>query len=291
MNHPIPLPAAWTQWLDDNLARGCTEAALLADMVKSGFGETDARGHIQAAQNARQAQSQAASPATAAVQTAVYHYDAPRLPQAVNTITTHDRVVRVAMRLTRPVVAVFDDLLSADECDELIKLSRIKLKRSAVVDPATGLDQVIDERSSYGTFFYRNETDFIARIDRRIAEVMHWPLENGEGIQILHYPVGGEYQPHFDYFVPDDPGSQRHLAQGGQRVSTLVMYLNDVEEGGQTAFPSVGLSITPKKGAAAYFEYCNSQGQVDALTLHAGEPVRRGEKWIATKWMRQQRYG
>ncbi len=88
-----------------------------------------------------------------------------------------------------------------------------------------------------------------------------------------------------------DPGSAVHLAKGGQRVSTMVIYLNDVEEAGETTFPDVGLSVTPKKGAAVYFEYCNSQNQVDPLTLHAGAPVAAGEKWIATKWMRQRRYG
>lgn len=142
---------------------------------------------------------------------------------------------------------------------------------------------MIDARTSFGTFFRLNEDDFIARLDRRIADLMHWPIENGEGIQILHYPVGGEYRSHFDYFPPEDPGSLAHLAKGGQRVSTLVMYLNDVEEGGETSFPSLKLSITPKKGAAAYFEYVNSLGQVDPLSLDAGTPVVRGEKWIATQ--------
>jgi len=144
---------------------------------------------------------------------------------------------------------------------------------------------------SEGTFFAINENDFIARIDRRIAQVMHWPLENGEGIQILNYKIGGEYQTHFDYFPPGDPGSQRHLGHGGQRVSTLIVYLNDVEAGGETVFPSIHLSVVPRKGAAVYFEYCNSKGQIDPLTLHGGLPVVLGEKWIATKWMRQHRYG
>ncbi len=287
MNHPPPLTSAWAQWLSDNLTRGCSAESLVAAMVKSGFSPASAQQHVD------QAQARSPQPASTHAQPrleAAYTYDTPRFALTGNRIVTHDREVRVAMRLAQPVVALLDNLMSHEECDELVRLSSIKLKRSAVVDPETGRDQVIDERSSYGTFFHRNESEFIARLDRRIAEVMHWPVENGEGIQILHYPVGGEYRPHFDYFPPDEPGSQAHLARGGQRVSTLVMYLNDVDEGGQTSFPSINLAITPKKGAAAYFEYCNGQGQVDALTLHAGEPVVRGEKWIATKWMRQQRY-
>lgn len=198
-------------------------------------------------------------------------------------IKTHDRDVRVALRLAQPVVAILDGVLSADGCDDLIRLSRIKFQRSTIVDRQTGVHTVIDDRSSYGTF--------IAKLDRRIAEVMHIPIENGEGLQILNYKVGGEYKTHFDYFPPADPGSAAHIAKGGQRVSTLVIYLNDVECGGETIFPNVHMSVVPKKGSAVYFEYCNSLGQVDPKSLHGGTPVVMGEKWIATKWMRQMRYG
>ena len=272
------LPAPWQTWVRDNLARGCLPGDMAQSMVQAGVAANLAQLAIQ---DAIQEASTAKLPQA---------LDAPRLPQTGNIIRTHDRDVRVSMRLSDPVVAVFDNLMSHEECDELVRLSRAKLSRSAIVDPATGLNKTIDDRSSYGTFFFVAETDFIARLDRRISEAIHWPMENGEGIQILHYRVGGEYKAHFDYFAPTDPGSTVHLAKGGQRVSTLVMYLNDVEEGGGTAFPSINLTVTPKKGAAAYFEYCNSQGQVDPRSLHSGMPVIQGEKWIATKWMRQRVY-
>jgi prolyl 4-hydroxylase len=69
------------------------------------------------------------------------------------------------------------------------------------------------------------------------------------------------------------------------------MYLNDVPAGGETVFPKLNLSVVPEKGSAVHFEYCNSLGQIDARTLHGGLPVKEGEKWISTKWMRQRRYG
>lgn len=279
------LSPAWQSWIRDNLARGCDSAQMVSEMVKAGI---DA---AQAAASLGQVQASMAQVSGVKTAAPAFVYETPRLSLSGNRIQTHDREVHVSLRLTRPVVALFDNFMSHEECDELIAQARIKLKRSAVVDSNTGLEKVIDDRSSYGTFFYLNENDFIARLDRRISEVMNWPAENGEGIQILHYPVGGEYKSHFDYFVPEDPGSQLHLAKGGQRVSTLVMYLNDVQEGGGTTFPSIHLSVTPKKGAAAYFEYFNSLGQVDPLSLHAGAPVIAGEKWIATKWMRERKYG
>lgn len=287
MNHFNQLTPEWQAWVHENLARGCRPSDMAKLMVKS---QLDPRLAVQAIHEAKNAMVPLPAAATRASTRPAYVYETPRLPLAGNVIRTTDRAVHVSMRLAQPVVAVFDNFMTHAECDELIALSRQKLSRSAIVDPVTGHNKVINDRSSYGTYFNLAENDFIAKLDRRIADVMHWPMENGEGLQILHYPVGGEYKAHFDYFPPNDSGSALHLAKGGQRVSTLVMYLNDVEEGGGTHFPDIHLTVTPKKGAASYFEYCNSQGQVDPRSLHSGMPVIRGEKWIATKWMRQGTY-
>lgn len=278
------LSSAWQQWIDDNLARGCSFGSMVEAMVRDGF---DAG---FASQSVQLRATRGVVP-MAPAQRGPYVYEAPRLQHNSNVIQTQDRAVRLAFRMTQPVVALMDNLLTAQECDALVELARVKLKRSTIIDPATGREAVIQDRSSSGTFFNINETAFIATLDRRIAEVMHCPVENGEGIQILHYTLGGEYKPHFDYFPPADPGSQVHLTKGGQRVSTLVMYLNDVAAGGETVFPNLHLSVVPQKGSAVYFEYCNSLGQVDPQTLHGGLPVTAGEKWIATKWMRQRQYG
>lgn len=266
------------------MARGCDEASIIAAMVQGGIDP------VAAGIALLQGMSPPAPGNQAIAQASGYQYTTPRFPLAGNTIQTHDRVVRVTTRITQPMVAVLDDFMSNEECDELVQLSRVKLQRSTIVDPATGQDRVIEDRKSSGTFFALNENPLVARLDQRISEVMRWPVENGEGIQILNYQIGGEYKTHFDYFSPEDPGSAVHLAKGGQRVSTLVMYLNDVEQGGETIFPSIHLAVSPKKGSAAYFEYCNDLGQVDTMSLHGGVPVIAGEKWIATKWMRQSRY-
>lgn len=265
----------WHGWIKDNLARGCDEASIIAAMVQGGIDPVAAGIALL----------HGMSP-----QPSGYQYTTPRFPLAGNTIQTHDRVVRVSMRIAQPMVAVLDNFMSSEECDELVQLSRAKLQRSTIVDPASGQERVIEDRKSSGTFFALNENPLVARLDQRISDVMRWPVENGEGIQILNYQIGGEYKNHFDFFPPEDPGSAVHLANGGQRVSTLVMYLNDVEQGGETIFPSIHLAVSPKKGSAVYFEYCNDLGQVDPMSLHGGVPVIAGEKWIATKWMRQTRY-
>jgi len=283
------LSSSWQQWMQHNLARGCSTESLVESMVRENFDPLFAAASVWQLATTGSPQPAPSVPAQPA-HLSTYVHETPRMPLQGRTIHTSDRDVHLTFRISQPVVAMLDDLMSPEECNELVRLSVIKLQRSTIVDPTSGREVVIDARSSDGTYFPVNENDFIARLDRRISEVMHWPVENGEGLQILRYGVGGEYKAHFDYFSPSDPGSQVHLAKGGQRVSTLVMYLNDVEAGGETVFPHINLAVVPKKGSAVYFEYCNSHGQVDARTLHGGLPVTAGEKWIATKWMRQGRY-
>lgn len=273
------LPPAWRDWVAENLARGCDPKSLIADMIKASFDPDYASAVVLGLA--------AGKPLPGAP--AAYVYETPRIAPG-NLICTPDRDIRVTLRVERPVIVFLDDVLSHDECDELVARSRDNLTRSTTVDPKDGKDAVIDARSSEGTFFHLNADPFIARLDRRIAALMNMPVENGEGLQILHYHTGGQYTPHFDYFAPQESGSKPHLANGGQRVSSLVMYLNDVDDGGATVFPELRLQVGPRKGGAVYFEYCNSRDQIDPLTLHGGMPVLKGEKWIATKWMRQRRY-
>ena len=209
----------WKQWIDDNLARGCRDDSMVESMIAAGVGPEVARQWLAIAKTPAGSADRSTSASHTLAGLGMYSYETPRIPTAGCVIKTHDRDVRVALRLAQPVVAIFDGVLSADECDELIRLSRIKLQRSTIVDPQTGVHTVIDDRSSYGTFFALNETAFIAQLDRRIAEVMHMPIKNGEGLQILNYKVGGEYKTHFDYFPPAESGSAAHIAKGGGSAS------------------------------------------------------------------------
>lgn len=212
------------------------------------------------------------------------------LADTPNIIQTSDRAVEIRMVLNAPRVVVFGNLLSHEECDFMVEASRAKLSRSTVVNADTGSYDVHPHRTSSGTHFERGENEVIARIERRISELIEYPVENGEPLQILHYQPGGEYKPHFDFFDPAQPGNDTVLAMGGQRIATLIMYLNDVAAGGSTVFPEVGLDVLPHRGSAVYFAYTSEDGALDRRTLHGGSPVVAGEKWIATKWLRQRQY-
>ncbi|MEC5384493.1 2OG-Fe(II) oxygenase [Uliginosibacterium sp. H3] len=289
--------SGWQSWLNDNIKRGCSPESMISAMVGAGIDAATATFKVAQALAPDvplpvQPPAPAFIPAFSAAGRAVNPYQYDAMPIAAgNRIDVGDRFVNVVLRSERPQIVVFNNVLSHEECDELIERSRDKLKRSTTVNPITGEHDVIANRTSEGTFFDRCEDEFITRIDNRVATLMNWPLTHGEGLQILHYGVGGEYRPHFDYFPPHEVGSTTHVAVGGQRVSTMIMYLSDVEAGGETIFPDAGISVTPQKGSAVYFRYCNANGQIDPMTLHGGAPVQAGEKWIMTKWMRQRPYG
>jgi prolyl 4-hydroxylase len=185
-----------------------------------------------------------------------------------------------------PRIYLITDFLTPEQCDHIIEQATPKLARSTVLDAKGGL--VDSRRTSYGMFFASAPTDPILKeIEEKIARITQMPVENGEGLQVLHYEVGGEFQPHHDYFTSLQPGGPQALSRGGQRVATLMMYLNTTEKGGETIFPKAGISISPKKGQAVLFYNVTPSGVEDPQSLHGGAPVLAGEKWIVTKWIRK----
>jgi prolyl 4-hydroxylase len=284
------------KWLQTEIGRGCLPDAMVQSMVKSGYDKGFARAVVDAS-FASMAAVKSALPVAA---NGAAGHNIPDADQASSTssmgldgniVETSDRKIDVLLTLNSPRIVLFGNVLSDAECDALIEESRPKLTRSEVVNSAGG-DHVVDEaRTSYGAAFQRGESPLLKTIENRIAELVGWPVENGEGLQILRYGIGGEYKPHFDYFNKDKPGEAKQMEVGGQRIATLVLYLNDVEAGGSTVFPNVGLETMPRKGNAVYFAYAGLDGSLDARSLHGGTPIIRGEKWIATKWLRERQYG
>lgn len=198
--------------------------------------------------------------------------------------------IRIAFRCERPHVVLFENVLTHDECDALIAECLPRIERAGVVDSERGGSKISPIRTSELAAVQRGATPMVARIDERIARLTGVPVAQGEPLQVMRYGVGAEYRPHFDYFHLDQPGQAVLLERGGQRISSLVIYLNDVEAGGETTFPRSGLAIAPRKGCAVYFAYTDAQSRVDPMSYHAGAPVLRGEKWIATRWMREREF-
>jgi prolyl 4-hydroxylase len=212
----------------------------------------------------------------------------PDLGRSPAEITVLGRKVKVLMSMRNPRVVVFGGLLDDAECDQVIALAQPRMLRSETVDVATGGSEVNSARTSRGMFFSRGESELIRRIEARLGALLNWPIENGEGLQVLHYLPGAEYKPHYDYFDPAQPGTAPILKRGGQRLGTVVMYLNTPERGGGTTFPDVELEVAPVRGNAVFFSY--DSPQPSTRSLHGGAPVIDGEKWVATKWLRAGRF-
>lgn len=204
-----------------------------------------------------------------------------------NGVILDGRPVCVQFVSSHPRVALVGDLLSAAECAALIELARPRLQNSEVTPEATG-QSVVERytRFSRDTFLTRGATAIQRRIEARVAELVGLPISHCEEISVIHYPEGGEFLPHVD-FLESDPAGPRVFGAEGDRIATVVVYLNQVEAGGATCFPSLGLEVSPQAGSALYFAYQRPDGSRDAASLHAGRPVLKGEKWIATFWFHE----
>lgn len=262
------------RWIIEQAEAGHGADTVLAAMMASGWEEGVALSALEEVMVERVSQAQAGMgrvPDVAA--------------EGVSEVWAHDKSVKILVQMKNPRVVVFGDFLSLQECQELIDLAKPRMTRSQTVVNATGGSEVNEARTSQGMFFGRGENELCARIEARIAALVNWPVENGEGIQILRYAPGAEYKPHFDYFDPSQPGSAAILKRGGQRVGTVVMYLNTPEAGGATTFPDAGIDVHAVAGQAVFFAY--GLPHPSTKTLHGGAPVREGEKWVATKWLRE----
>lgn len=207
------------------------------------------------------------------------------LNQHATRVEASGRVMPIAMRLAMPRVILLDDVLSPNECATIIALAADQLQPSQTVRAAGGIE-LNAGRTSSGTHFTRGALPMLDEIDERVAAITGHPIANTEELTLLRYGVGERYSPHWDYFMPQDAVAfEEHTRVGGNRIASMIFYLNNADLGGDTEFPDLGLRVTARRGSALYFEYPTATP--DTKTLHGGATVMRGEKWIATKWFRE----
>jgi prolyl 4-hydroxylase len=176
-----------------------------------------------------------------------------------------------------PTIAAIDGVVTPEECLSVIAHSREKLERSVV---ATDDGLVTDKnRTSHGTWV--PHSDF-SEITQRISDIAAIPLERAEQINVLRYQKGQEYKPHYDGL------SGKHLENGGQRLLTAMVYLNNAVGGG-TAFPKLNLLIGSIGGRLLMFGNVDDNNQPHELSLHQGLPPHEGEKWVMTLWFREKK--
>lgn len=197
-------------------------------------------------------------------------------------------VARVAINQD-PAITLYQQVLNIVDCAYLMFHSMPYLRRAEVIIPGSQKDKMVsDVRTSSSTFLPFENVDIIARhIELKIIRETGENLRTSEPMSILRYAPGEYYRPHVDYFDPKLNVSRELLKDGGQRTASAVTYLSVPSAGGSTSFPRLNLTVPPLPGATLWFRNCDADGQVDKRSLHAGETIERGEKWVMTKWFRE----
>lgn len=186
-----------------------------------------------------------------------------------------------------PALFAFDAFLSADVCDWIRARAQTMVEPALVYDPDTGVGRRESVRTNAAARFDLERMDVVLAVVReRIARAAGLPVPGLEWTQVLHYAVGQSFDWHVDWLDPTTPGHVADLAARGQRIATLLVYLNDDFEGGATAFEAGGLRHRGRKGDALLWANTLPDGSIDPRTRHAGLPPTTGEKWVLSQWLR-----
>jgi prolyl 4-hydroxylase len=193
---------------------------------------------------------------------------------------------QAVVQVPDPPIMTATGLLPPALCDYLVGLAAPLMQRAEVNDVSEGT-RVHQMRTNSQTCFGITNTDVIGILAaRRVAELAGEPFENQEDTMILRYRPGEAYEDHFDFVDPRVPAFAHELATRGQRIATVLIYLNDDYSGGDTDFPRLGWRVRGARGDALAFRSVTVNGEPDLRTLHAGLPPRDGEKWVLSKWIR-----
>jgi len=185
----------------------------------------------------------------------------------------------------RAEVFAFSEFLNQAECDHIIRLV------DDVAKPSEVFEEVYQAayRTSYSGDVDRGD-NVVKMVERRISDLLGIDLAWGEAVQGQRYRPKQEFKEHCDWFDTTSDYWQEEIVRGGQRSWTAMAFLNDVEEGGETRFPKIGIQIPPQAGALLVWNNCLADGSPNPDTLHAASPVKQGVKYVVTKWFRTRRW-
>ncbi|HEX6784024.1 MAG TPA: 2OG-Fe(II) oxygenase [Sphingomicrobium sp.] len=173
-----------------------------------------------------------------------------------------------------PDVTIFRQGFTAEECDFLIAIAEPTYEESRVIS-TDGDIRTLLRTSDGSTMHWLIEDPATHALNRRLAAFTGTNVDQGEPLHILRYRPGQEYKPHVDWLLDDNP-----------RVLTALVYLNEDYAGGETEFIQTGLKVRGRKGDVLVFRSQSSDGGLDPLSEHAGLPVIRGTKYLASRWIR-----
>lgn len=192
-------------------------------------------------------------------------------------------IIIIIFRKDKSIVEEIPNFLTHEQCDEIIRLSESNLTESKVYSKNTDDIRKNDRISSQAWF--SNDIAIVNEISEKCAKITKTRKSFQEHLQVVKYTEGGFFNPHFDPCVGDEKFCERMNKGSGHRRYTVLIYLNDDLEGGETVFPELGISIKPEKGKAVVFKNVDDNGNIIQRSKHGGNPVLKGEKWICNKWI------
>ncbi len=192
---------------------------------------------------------------------------------------------------TDPEIKTVSGLAPISACNWLISRVRDRMQRAIVHNPHGRRLTTHPGRTNSYAGFAPHDGDLVSIIVRtRLAAAAGVDVMALETTQVLHYAVGEQYSPHFDFLEPEFPGDALQIQQQGQRIATLLIYLNEGFEGGETDFPLLGIRYKGRIGDALLFRNLGPTGEPDRRTRHAGLAPTSGDKWLFSQWVRDRRY-
>jgi prolyl 4-hydroxylase len=263
-----PLDAAWIDWVHLNVARGCSRDEMTGILRREGFDEKA----IEAAFASAPKNPAAPRPAPATPL---------GIPRARLQLPQAERHGGNRLELYSA-----DDFLTPQECVAIVHRILAQLRPSTISAPPGGeYDNAF--RTSRTCDLYDSDPA-VAALDEKICRAIGFDKGLAEPTQGQHYEIGQVFKTHTDFFKPYEL-DKYVMGELGQRTWTFMVYLNDVEGGGETEFPEIGVKFKPKLGRAVAWNNLRATGEGNELTRHQSLPVTAGTKTIITKWFRMPR--
>lgn len=203
-------------------------------------------------------------------------------------VRTFNRPVALSMGRNLPgfSVYIYDNFVSPEDCDRIIEIASKKGLVESTIVKENGVPAVdTDIRMSKQTWLEDHQHPAVKRLSQKTAELTGFPMSHQEFLQVVEYSPDGYYRPHFDASFDTTIVPYTHKGCG-PRIYTLLVFLNDDFEGGETEFPFLSVKVEPKKGRAILFRNTCPNNIVIPESFHGGRDVRNGSKWIANKWVR-----
>jgi prolyl 4-hydroxylase len=196
---------------------------------------------------------------------------------------------------TDPLILTIDSFLTDEECNHVIKISKDKLAKAKTCYYSKEEQKKIEDinykgRTNKSCWLEADTDKIIKSIFNKASKLLNTDYTFFETLQVIYYKTGEEYKHHFDAWDKEETEKfEKYTSERGNRVFTLLFYLNDVIKGGETEFnmTKTNIKVKCKKGKALLFKNTNEDGSLNKHSLHAGLSVIEGEKWGCNLWLRE----